>query len=119
MAQSVKNSPKYTLVRTVTAADSAPSDNDRDAVSFDGFDIGLFQIVPSGGANPSVELMAWCDAAGAFISANTKAEYTGMGANVPYEFTVSAAGRKFWVNVTALAAGTVQIYAAGHRTGRV
>lgn len=117
---SVTAAPKYSIHRNgITAADGAASTNERDGESFAGYDLGIVQIIPSGGANPTVELMVWSEAAGKFISANPAASKTGLGADTPYEFTFTAAGRKFWVMVTALAAGSVDVYVAGHRTASV
>lgn len=117
---SVTNTPKYSPHRIdIAAADGAASSNERDGLNFAGYDTACFQIVPSETADPSVEIMVWSEAAEKFISANPAASHSGLGAGVPFELTEVAAGRKFWVRVTSLAAGTVSIYAAGHRTGSV
>lgn len=88
-------------------------------LNFAGYDIAMFQVIPSGGANPNIEVLSWSPTAGTFISANPVAVKAGAGVDVPYEFTVSAYGRTFWVMVTGGAIGSVQIDAAGRLTGDI
>jgi hypothetical protein len=120
MSQSVSDTPRYSIHRSgVTVIDPTPSDKETEASNFSGFDIACFQVIPSGGASPTVEVMEWSEIAGSFISANPKFIVTTLGVDTPYAFTVTAAGRKLWVMVTAIVGGSVDIYAAGRQTGRI
>jgi len=75
------------------------------------------QVVPSGGANPDVAVWWWSDVAnsgnGAFIQEHTPIAKAGVGVDTPYEFTIEPKGRIFFVQVTAIAAGNVDILVSG------
>ena len=115
---SVKDSPKYSTHReAVTAVDASPSTKQAEGINYQGYDYALFQVIPTGGANPSIELMEWSDEANSFISANPKFELTGLGIDTPYSFTSLALGRILWVRVSALLAGSVNIVYSGKMSG--
>jgi hypothetical protein len=71
------------------------------------------QVVPSGGANPSVAVFWWSEEAEKFVQEHVALAKAGVGVNAPYEFTVESRGRIMFVAVTAIAAGTVDVYVSG------
>jgi hypothetical protein len=113
MPQFIKYSPNYVLHRDgITTVDS----------SFDNYDRGIntsyhnkanIQVIPSGGANPTVEVMWWSETADSFISEHTALEKAGIGVNTPFEFSVDCLRRTMFVAITALTAGTVDILVSG------
>lgn len=111
----ISSAPEFNTHRSaVTAADSAVEDPKR-GVNCRGFDKMHVQVTPTGGANPSVEVLFWHDGAVKFISEYTPVTKTGKGADTPYSFTVDVQGRRAFVAVTAIAAGSVDISVAGWR----
>lgn len=111
-------SPQYQAFRLdVDAVDVSPVTNKRFGLACSGYDIAMFQIIPSGGADPTIEILSWCEAAGRFISVNPVATSVGLGADEPFEVTVSPYGRVLYVSVTALAAGSVDIYSSAYNVG--
>ena len=112
--------PEYGLHREgISALDASNETNKKAGVNFAGQDQAFFQVIPSGGANPTVEVLVWSEAAGEFIQANAPATFTGLGADRAYEFTVSALGRILWVKVTGGTTGNVDIYASGRTTSSI
>lgn len=111
------DTPEYKQHRkAVATADGASVlEESKHAFNAKGFERLCVQVLPAGGANPSVEVMFWSDAAGKFISAHTALTFAGKGANTAYEITVDVYGRKTLVSVTAIAAGTVDVHVAGFR----
>lgn len=110
--------PKYEQHRTVVSAvDSAAPTNKNEGVNFAGFDTALIQVVPTGTADPSVEVMIWSEAAQSFISSAPKLEFSGLGADKAYEISVPAHGRILWVGVTALTIGSLTLHVSGRQTG--
>lgn len=73
----------------------------------------LVQVVPTDGANPTVEVYFWSEAAGKFIAPHTTISKAGVGVNTPFEFEVAAYGRIMWIRVGTMAAGAAKIYVAG------
>lgn len=104
--------PDYSLYREVTATDGSPVTNRKAGLNCGGLSRVNIQVVPSGGANPGVEIFFWSEHAGKFVAPNTAITYSGKGANTPYEFTVDALGRIIFAAVT-LSAGKADILAAG------
>lgn len=117
---SVHIAPKYTILRdAVNAVDISNPTSLTAGLNFAGYDKALFQVIPSGGANPSIEVLSWSEDAGVFISENPLFTASGLGVNIPYGFTMSAYGRVLWVKITTLAAGLVNVLAAGRRLGDI
>lgn len=110
---SPKISPNYVLNRVVTQVDSFPVINKFAGVNMDSYRYANVQVIPSGGANPNVEILWWSGAAGRYIQENTPITENGVGVNTPFEFTVECFGRNMLVAVTTLAAGEVEIYVSG------
>jgi hypothetical protein len=80
-----------------------------------GYDLAHVQVIPTGGANPSIEVMFWSEAASMFVSAAPKLTTAGQGVDTPYEVTVPVAGRRMLVSITAIGAGSCDIYVAAFR----
>lgn len=81
-------------------------------MNFNGHDWALFSVRPSGGANPDVKVAAW-DGEGWARLTETEATQSGAGVNIPYQFSIRASGRILLVFVDAIAAGSVDVRAAG------
>lgn len=114
--QSIKHAPEYVAHREgLTAPDAAPPQTNKTlGMATDGYLAAHIQVLPSGGANPSVQVQVWSEALGQFITpVDTDFAQTGAGADTPYEFTIFCRSRRIWVRATALAAGSVDIYVAG------
>jgi len=108
------NSPErgseYRLHRDGAAVDSTDSDEQAHGMNMHGFRFANIQVVPNTGANPTTEVMFWSEAAEKFIKANTAIIKAGLGANIPYEYSVEANGRIIWVKVTV---GAAKVYVSG------
>lgn len=116
---SVKNSPENSLFGTFDAVEaiSAIPEFSTKGLNFGSYDIGIFVVTPSGGANPTIEIVAWDPLGEQWISANPKAEFAGLGADIPFTFAVPAYGRILYPRVAVLAAGSVSISACGYAPG--
>ena len=104
--------PESGLYREVVAVDSLPVTNRKAGLNCAGLARVMFEIVPSGGANPTVALMYWSTGAGKFIQEHSPITKAGIGADTPFAFTVDALGRTLFLAVTTLSAGKVDIYAS-------
>lgn len=115
------NAPKYEKFKSFSAVlavvDMPESPNA--GLNFSGYDVGMFQVIPSGAANVTVEIMEWSEGAGTFISASPISTFAGLGAGIPFAFTIPANGRILYPRVAVMAAGTCDIWAAGHRVGDI
>ncbi len=111
----VQDSPKFVRHRRAVAAVDSVFTDSRRAANCKGFEQLRIQVVPSGGADPTVEVMFWSDGAGRFISAHTALTYAGKGADTPYEIVVPVYGQKVFVAFTTLAAGAADVWVAGFR----
>jgi hypothetical protein len=112
MPKSIKRSPNYALYRDgVDATDSDFTDVDL-GINTSYFKTALVQVVPSGGADPTVEVMWWSEEAESFVKEHVALTKAGIGANTPFEFSVSCYSRIMFVAVT-ITAGSVKILVAG------
>jgi len=112
-----KTAPQYTHYRTVTGAvDTLPETTKAHGMNAAIFERANIQVVPSDGANPTVDVLWWSDEADAFIQEHTNIQKAGIGADTPYEFTIESLGRIFFVAVTSgVAAGqTAKIFVSGY-----
>lgn len=115
-----KLAPNYALHRdAVTAADTLPETERSHGINMASHSHAHIQVVPSGGANPSVGVQWWSEVAGAFAQEQVPIVKAGVGADVPYEFTIESRGRIMFVPVTTIAAGAVSVYVAGYNVERV
>lgn len=113
MPQSIQKSPEYVLHRDgVSSADSTVNSYNH-GINTSHYDKANIQVVPSGGANPNVEVLWWSEEASKFISEHTAIAKNGVGANTPFEFTVDCLSRVMFVSVTTIAAGSVKIFVSG------
>lgn len=112
--------PDYALHRSgVTAVDGASITDRRRGINMAGNAQAHIQVVPSGTANPSVEVLWWSEAAGKFIPEHTALAKAGPGSNKSYEFTVDAKGRIMFVAMKTLTAGSVEIAVSGFNAERM
>ena len=99
-------------VTVVDSGDITDIDLGIDCYSFEKL---LIQVIPSGTANPTIEMSYWSPAAAKFISENPAVSQVGLGSNVAYEFTADVHSRIAYVKVITLAAGACDIYVAGYK----
>jgi len=111
---SPRRSPEYTFYREVTAVDSLIETNKVVGINMDGYHSAHIQIKPAGGANPTTNVLWWCEGAGKFIQEHSAISKAGVGADTPYEFTVECKGRIMYVALNPMAAGSAKIYIAGY-----
>lgn len=112
----ISQAPEYRLHReNLTGADTLPITDGKRGVNCIGYEKLHVQVIPAGGGNPSVEVLFWSSAAGRFVSAHTPLTFAGKGANTPYEFTIDVSGRKAFVAITTLAAGSCKVAVSGYR----
>lgn len=103
--------PNYIQHRSgVTATDTLPITNRRRGANIGGYKTALLHVVPSGGANPTVQVLYWSEAASAFVRGHTATAFAGVGADTPFVAPVDVHGQTIFVAVTTLAAGSVDIY---------
>lgn len=116
-----KQAPEYARHRTgVTALDGAAAIADRGrGINMAHQTHAHIQVVPSGAANPTIEVLWWSEEASQFIPEHTPLVKAGVGVAKPYEFTVEARGRILFVKVTAGAVGSVEILVSGFNVERV
>jgi hypothetical protein len=115
-------SPEYACHRIVKdAADTLPETDKARGINMRAALRALVQVVPAGGANPTVAVLWWSEEAGRFIQEHTPITYAGVGANTPYEFSLDSYGRIMFVAVTAGVAATqsVRVMVSGAELNRV
>jgi hypothetical protein len=115
-------SPEYSCHRIVkNAADSLPETNTARGINMRAALRALIQVVPSGGANPTITVQWWSEEAGKFVQEHTAITKAGVGINTPYEFALDCNGRIMFVAVTSgiAAAQEVRIMVAGAEIDRV
>lgn len=112
--------PEYALHReAVTAADTPPETERGHGINMASYSHAHIQVVPSGGANPSVGVQWWSEVAGEFVQEHTPISRAGVGVDTAYEFTIESRGRIMFIPVTAIAAGAVSVHVAGYNVERV
>jgi len=105
--------PDYVLYReAVATADVMSAVTRKHGCNSSMYESTHVQVVPAAGVNPNVEIWWWSEKAQAFIKEHTPITYAGVGAGIPYEFTVPSRGRIFFVQVT-VTTGNVDIAVAG------
>lgn len=112
--------PEYAHYREVSANDTLPVTQREASINMGSYSQAHVQVVPSGGDNPTVQVLFWSDGASAFIPDHTPIEYAGKGVNTAYEFTVQCLGREMLVAVTGGGGtGKTDVYVAGYHVERV
>jgi hypothetical protein len=109
----IDSAPTYTLHRELVEAPDGAVTLEMQGFNASGYEKVHVQVVAADGANPSVEVLVWSDTLGKFISVHTPMAFAGKGVDSSYEFTIDALGRRMFVAVTAIAAGTASVYIAG------
>jgi len=113
MPISIDKTPNYVLYREGLAAVDAVFDKIDKGIHTSHYQTALIQVVPTATANPTVEVRWWSAGASLFVKEHTAIVKAGIGAGIPYEFTVSCHGRIMMVAVNVLAAGSAKIYVCG------
>lgn len=111
--------PKYNFIRSVTAVDVPANLTRKHGVNAGMYRFAHVQVIPSGGGNPTVEIMWWSEAAAKFVKEHVALVKAGIGVNTPFEFSIEPRGRIFAVVVTVLAAGQADIYVSGFQHEQV
>lgn len=113
---SIQAAPDYGLHRKkLVTADTGTITNKKRGINCGSYRFANIQVVPyTGTPNPTVEVLFWSEKASKFIHANTALSKTGIGAGVPYEFTVECNGRLMFVFVTGTLTGGVDVYVSGY-----
>lgn len=101
----------------VAAAETLTGKAATAGLNFSGYDVALFDIVPSGGANPTIEVMVWSPSAEAWVSTNPASTFVGLGVDIPHQIAFNAYGRILYPRVSVIGAGSVSISAAGRIHG--
>ena len=115
--QSPELAPKYALHREdVAAADVIANVAKGNGMNMETYEKAHIQVAPAGGANPSVRVYWWSEELSVFVVDKNLSVVAGEGANTGYEFTVDCRGRRMFVAVTTIAAGTAKVLVSGFRT---
>lgn len=109
MAASTTLAPQNKMYRAAVAAVDTVFDDQKMGLNCGERSTLHVNVIPSGGANPTVEVLFWSDAAGRFIKAHTALTRAGIGADTPFAFSVDPQGRIVFIAVTVLAGGAVAI----------
>lgn len=113
MAAPTTKAPESKFYRRVIAADVLPVADQKQGLNCSNYETVHFQVIPSGGANPVVQLLFWSEAAAKFIPYETAVTIAAKGADVAYTFSYAVQGRIVLLAVTTLSAGAVDIYTSG------
>jgi hypothetical protein len=106
--------PIYSLYRDgISVTDTLPETERAHGINISDRRWAHIQVIPAGGADPTVAALWWSEEAQKFVQEHTPISKVGVGADTPFEFTVEPLGRIMFVAVTTLAAGTVKILIAG------
>ncbi len=112
--------PEYALHRQkVTAPDALPETKHTRGINMTSHTQAHIQVVPTGGANPTVAVLWWSTAAGKFVQEHVPISRAGVGADTPFEFTIESHGRIMFVAVTAIVAGETDVFVSGYNVERV
>jgi hypothetical protein len=114
MESGPKKAPNYAHHRSgVTGADNVALLGRTQGINCSNYESAHIQVVPSGGADPDVEVYWWSESGGVWVPEHTPITRSGVGADTSYEFTVECRGRIMLVAVTAIAAGACDVYVSG------
>jgi len=116
MSNSIQVAPNYGLHRKgVAVVDSGNITDIRKGINCGAYRVANIQVVPlTAAGNPDVQILFWSEKASKFIRAHTDITKTGVGAGVPYEFTIECNGRIIFVFVTGTLTGGVDVYVSGY-----
>lgn len=107
---SPNKAPEYAIHReNVVAVDTIANVAKGDGINCANYKYAHVQVIPklASGANPTVAVYWWSEAAGKFAQENPALTKAGVGANAPYEFTVECRGRRMFIAVSVMASGSV------------
>jgi len=112
--------PRYARHRSgATGVDAATITDRKVGINMTEYTHAHIQVIPSGGANPTVEILWWSEAAGRFIEDHTLNSKGAKGINVPFELTVDCRGRIMFVRFDALAAGSCEVMVSGFHSSAI
>ena len=100
----------------VETADSLPNTTRPHGINMGSYRVANVQVVPGPTSNPTATVLWWSEAAGAFIQEHTPIVRAGVGAGVPYEFTVEPNGRIMYVALSGTinsGVNAVNVYVSG------
>ncbi len=107
------SAPEYALHReNVSSADTMSAVTKAQGCNASMYFYSHIQVIPDAGVNPNVAVWWWSDEADAFIQEHTPIAKTGVGAGVPYEFTIEPKGRIFFIQIAATT-GAVNVMVSG------
>lgn len=110
-----KKAPDYAQHRSDVAAPDVIANVPRtQGINTTGYQHAHIQVVPSGGANPTVVVYWWSESAEVFVADHTDITKAGVGADTPFEFTVECRGRIMLVAISVIAAGVCDVYVSGY-----
>jgi hypothetical protein len=110
---SPERAPAYALYREgITSADTIANVEKIYGCNSSMYKDVHVQVIPASGVTTNVAIYWWSEQANKFIQEHTAITKASVGAGVPYEFTVEAKGRLFFVAVTATD-GSVDIAVSG------
>lgn len=107
---SARKAPEYAIHREdISAVEAVANFVKGDAINMANYKYAHIQVLPTptSDANPTVTVYWWSEALSKFVQENPTLTRAGVGANIPYEFTVECKGRRMLVLVTTLALGSV------------
>lgn len=114
MAQSLTRTPQMTPYREgIAATDTLPEAKQTAGVNCGGYRKLIVNVIPTGGANPTITMLVWSDKAAAFVATLPASTFAGPGADTPFSFVFDAEGRVCYPAVTTLSAGEVAMEVAG------
>lgn len=110
---SAQRSPIFTVHRTRTAVDAGIITTRGWGMVMAEFKTAIIRVVPTPTANITVQAMFWSASSGRFIPANPALQQAGVGAGVPYDYTIEVNGRVLFVYITGTIGTGVTIQVAG------
>lgn len=113
----VKEQLPYALHReAVTGVDTISAVDKKRGMNMVGYQVAIIEVLPSGGADPTLGLYYWSEAAGLWLQAQTPEVIGPGGVDTPYHRLITTVRqRRIFVAVTAIAAGQVDVRIAGGR----
>lgn len=112
----VKENKAFALHRDgVTSADTIADVIKARGMAMSGYEEALIEVIPSGGANPTLGVYFWSEAAGVWLQDETPQVIGPVGVDTLYHALVLVKHRRMFIAVDAIAAGPVSIRVAGHR----
>jgi hypothetical protein len=114
MAFSTTQAPQSKIYREgITAADVIANVREVDGLNCAQYNVLNVEVIPEGGANPTVAVWVWSETASKFVQENPAFTKAGVGADTPYAFSFNVNGRIVFIAVTVIGAGSCKIATSG------